>query len=180
MNKILVFLGESGCGKTTIISELVKRYPNIFKKVVTCTSREKRVNEVEGQDYHFLSPDYFLSNPNLVLVKNNDLSACYGTRLSDLKSETHHLLITSKLAGVSKLRNLGFNNLIVVNFLINKKLKIQRMRSRGDSYRMIYDRIKSDQPTIPNLEIEEVDILSIEASQTVEEIIDIISKCVKG
>jgi guanylate kinase len=180
MNRIFVFIGESGCGKTTIITELVKRHPNIFKKVVTCTSRKKRANEIEGQDYHFLSTEHFFSNPDLVLVKNSDPTACYGTRLTDLKSETHHLLITSKLTGVSKLRDLGFYNLVVVNIYINKKLKIQRMRNRGDSYQMIYDRIKSDQPTVLGLELNEIRVISIDANQTIDEEISAILECVNG
>lgn len=57
MNKIIVLLGESGCGKTTIARELVDRYG--YKSVVSHTTRNPRQGEVNGVDYHFITNDEF-------------------------------------------------------------------------------------------------------------------------
>ncbi len=144
MKRLVVFVGDSGSGKTTLVTELVKRYPGKFRKVVTCTSRSMRVGEVEGKDYHFFPRNFFVNNQDLVLVKYSENETCYGTRKQDLYSDTHHLLLTSKPTGVPKLTQLGFRNVVVVRISIDEKLKIERLRQRGDSEDEISTRLVLD------------------------------------
>lgn len=144
MKKLFVFIGESGSGKTTLVNELVGKYPNKFKKVVTCTSRTPRTGEVNDVEYHFLPAEYFDNNTDLVLVKNPVQGDCYGTRKVDLFSDTHHLLLASKPTGIPKLIALGFENVVVVRIEISEILKIKRMEQRSDSEKMILERLKSD------------------------------------
>jgi guanylate kinase len=60
MREGLIFLivGPSGTGKSTIIEGVVSRLLNI-ERIVTYTTRERRPGEVEGFEYHFVSPDEF-------------------------------------------------------------------------------------------------------------------------
>ncbi len=55
---LFVISAPSGAGKTTIIRELFKRFPDL-KFSVSATTRSKRANEIEGKDYYFISPDDF-------------------------------------------------------------------------------------------------------------------------
>ncbi|NUM37370.1 MAG: guanylate kinase [Candidatus Brocadiae bacterium] len=57
--KLFVISGPSGVGKTTICKELCASFSNL-KWSVSCTTRQKRNQEVEGQDYYFLSKEKFL------------------------------------------------------------------------------------------------------------------------
>jgi len=55
---IFVISGFSGVGKGTIIKEIMKRNPSIYFSV-SYTTRQKRQNEIEGIDYHFINRDEF-------------------------------------------------------------------------------------------------------------------------
>ncbi|HEY8541552.1 MAG TPA: guanylate kinase [Pseudothermotoga sp.] len=50
---LYVISGPSGVGKTSIIESTLKRVKNIVFSV-SCTTRPKRPNEVEGKDYFFV------------------------------------------------------------------------------------------------------------------------------
>lgn len=52
--RILVFTGPSGVGKSTLIKRLCAAYPRIFELAVSQTSRAARVGEEHGVDYYFV------------------------------------------------------------------------------------------------------------------------------
>jgi guanylate kinase len=56
--KILVLTAPSGTGKTTIANALIAQ-DSRFILNVSVTSRPRRPGEVEGKDYHFISPLQF-------------------------------------------------------------------------------------------------------------------------
>jgi guanylate kinase len=58
MAKVFVITGPSGVGKGTLISTLLERVPGL-ELSVSATTREPREGEVEGRDYHFLTPAEF-------------------------------------------------------------------------------------------------------------------------
>jgi guanylate kinase len=58
VGKVLVITGPSGVGKGTLIELLLERIPEL-ELSVSATTREPRSGEVDGRDYHFLSPEQF-------------------------------------------------------------------------------------------------------------------------
>ena len=60
MDKAIIFSAPSGAGKTTIVHHLMKIPSFKLAFSVSATSRAMRHNEVDGKDYHFLTPDDFL------------------------------------------------------------------------------------------------------------------------
>ena len=58
MGKAILFSAPSGCGKTTIIRELMQ-YFDCFDFSISATSRQPREGEADGRDYYFLSEDEF-------------------------------------------------------------------------------------------------------------------------
>lgn len=58
MAKVFVITGPSGVGKGTLISKLLERVPDL-ELSVSATTREPREGEVDGRDYHFLTPEEF-------------------------------------------------------------------------------------------------------------------------
>lgn len=56
--KIFLILGPSGTGKGTVIRALRERHPD-FVFTLSCTTREPRPNERDGEAYHFVSKEEF-------------------------------------------------------------------------------------------------------------------------
>lgn len=59
MPNLFVLSAPSGAGKTTVAKKLLKEVPMI-RRVVTATTRQKREDEVEGEDYIFLTQEEFM------------------------------------------------------------------------------------------------------------------------
>jgi guanylate kinase len=58
MAKVFVITGPSGVGKGTLIAKLLERVPDL-ELSVSATTRQPREGEVDGRDYHFLTPEEF-------------------------------------------------------------------------------------------------------------------------
>ncbi len=56
--KLVVISGPSGTGKTTICQELLRRIPN-SRWSVSATTRPRRSNEVDGENYRYISQEEF-------------------------------------------------------------------------------------------------------------------------
>jgi len=64
--KIIVFSAPSGGGKTTIVKEILKKFPEIVYSI-SATTRPKRKMEKEGLEYFFISEVEFLKK-----IENNE------------------------------------------------------------------------------------------------------------
>jgi len=56
--RVLVLSGPSAVGKSTVVRRLREEVPDLHFSV-SATTREPRPGEVDGQDYHFVSPERF-------------------------------------------------------------------------------------------------------------------------
>jgi len=59
--KLVVFSAPSGSGKTTIVRHLLSIEALNLEFSISATSRQKRVEEIDGKDYYFLSAEDFKS-----------------------------------------------------------------------------------------------------------------------
>lgn len=81
---ILVLLGASGTGKSTIERNLVQN--NNFEKIISFTTRTMRPSEVNGRDYYFVSNSEFqeiLSDGQFAEYDEYSQHRFYGTLKSD-------------------------------------------------------------------------------------------------
>jgi guanylate kinase len=58
VGKVFVITGPSGVGKGTLIEQVLGRVPEL-ELSISATTREPRPGEVDGREYHFLSPEEF-------------------------------------------------------------------------------------------------------------------------
>ncbi len=90
---LFVICAPSGAGKTTIIHELFKIFPDLAFSV-SATTRSKRPNETDGKDYHFISMDEFLSKKaNNEFIETEEV---HGNYYGTLKSEAEPFLKSNK------------------------------------------------------------------------------------
>ena len=56
--KTFIISGPSGVGKSTVLSALLERRPNVYFSV-SATTRDPRPGELDGIHYHFMDVDSF-------------------------------------------------------------------------------------------------------------------------
>lgn len=83
---LLLVSGPAGSGKTTLCDRMTEAFPSSIRRVVTCTTRAPRGAEVNGVDYHFLSPEEFENQvaAGRFLEHAQVHSNRYGTRKSEV------------------------------------------------------------------------------------------------
>ena len=89
MSKVFVITGPSGVGKGTLIAELLKRVPGL-ELSISATTREPREGEVDGRDYHFLSPEEF--DRRIAEEDFLEFATYSGNRYGTLRSEVRRRL----------------------------------------------------------------------------------------
>jgi len=86
--RLIVVSGPSGAGKTTVLKEVFRNFPDRLVASVSATTRAQRPGEVDGRDYYFLSPEEFQSRRE----RGEFLECCevfrtgdwYGTLLAEV------------------------------------------------------------------------------------------------
>jgi guanylate kinase len=89
MAKVFVITGPSGVGKGTLIAKLLERIPDL-ELSISATTREPREGEVDGRDYHFLSPEEF--DRRIEAEDFLEFATYSGNRYGTLRSEVRHRL----------------------------------------------------------------------------------------
>ena len=84
MSKVFVITGPSGVGKGTLITRLLERVPDL-ELSVSATTREPREGEVDGRDYHFLTPEEF--DRRIEAEDFLEFATYSGNRYGTLRSE---------------------------------------------------------------------------------------------
>lgn len=84
--KLFVVSAPSGCGKTTIVREILKRHPE-FRFSVSVTTRKNRDNETNGKDYYFVSKETFekMIKENQLIEWQKIYDDYYGTPVAEIE-----------------------------------------------------------------------------------------------
>ena len=136
-NKIIIISSPSGAGKTTICNYLLKSFKNI-EISISCTTRPKRKNEKNGQDYFFLSNDEFikLKKKKYFIETAKVFDYFYGSPAKNIKkafSNNRHILFDIDWQGAKKLRK-NFDKSQIIDFFILPPNKVElkkRLKKRG-------------------------------------------------
>src|SRR6185503_1068473 len=107
-SKVFVITGPSGVGKGTLIKELLKAVPSL-ELSVSATTRPPRQGEVDGRDYHFLTPEQFEQR-----IEEGDFlefASYSGNRYGTLRSEVerrlaagHSVVLEIEVQGAQQVR----------------------------------------------------------------------------
>lgn len=132
---LVVVSAPSGGGKDSVIDALLKIFSNSIR-LITTTTRPKRPGEVNGVNYHFVSPEKF---QNLIINKklieyNFYANQYYGTQKSKLREALNkHKLIFSNIEvnGKRNMDNEGIKNLSIFLLPENMEVLHKRIVMRG-------------------------------------------------
>jgi len=82
---LIVISAPSGGGKTTLCKRLLAEKKSHLTRIITCTTREPRKDEKDGEDYFFLDADSFLKRVQAGHFLEH--ATVYGNSYGTLKSE---------------------------------------------------------------------------------------------
>lgn len=131
MINIIVFLGPSASGKSTLRNEFK------FKRVVTYTTRAPRAQEVDGRDYNFIDREEFLKmDQNKELLEFTEYNEnLYGTGIKAFKNVIENKEIVSVVLdkkGAIRLKEIFGQKVIIIGVATPREQCINRMKARGD------------------------------------------------
>ncbi len=109
--KLIIFSAPSGAGKTTLVKHLLAQGLPLSFSISACT-RAPRINEVNGEDYHFISLDSFKEK-----IKAGEFleweqvyeDVYYGTLLAELEriwALGKHVIFDVDVKGGLKIKNI--------------------------------------------------------------------------
>lgn len=139
---IYVFVGSSGSGK----SKIGKEYFGKEKEVVSFTTREKRLGEIDNVDYIFLTKKEALEmlqeeSKNIVEYSIYD-NNYYGTLKSELDSKKkNNCFMVLDFEGYKNIKKLFPNDVIGIFIEVSKDVLHNRLVNRGESKSFIENRL---------------------------------------
>lgn len=172
--KMIILIGESGSGKTTILNELEKRG---FQKAINHTTRPKREEEKEKAEYVFVTKDQFndMWDEGKLLQRAEFNNEYYGISSASLRENVACIQIVESIADVkSKAFELGFDerNITCFYIYVPAEERTKRMLARGDSIEAIQKRLEIDSEKFKNAkEVVDYIVENKVVAEAVEEII---------
>lgn len=148
---MIVLIGKSGSGKSTIKKELIKLGLN---SIITYTTRPIRESEVDGVEYHFITYEkfYHLKKEGFFLETTSYHTTkgiwYYGTSKESLSKE-NSVLITNP-SGLKEIRKQKIP-CVVFNIEAETERLVQRLLKRGDNEEEILRRLSDDEIDFINI-----------------------------
>jgi len=176
MKRLILLYAPSAAGKTTVEKWLDSKYSNL-QRFVSSTTREPRVGEVDGVDYHFVSIEEFNNDKSIeafIQIGSNE-NWKYGISTEEF-SNIENIAIMSVISLQYVLdistsaKKHGFHvDIIFLN--VSKEERTKRMLDRGESIDSIKARLDfEDKYSIEEIKEKFPDIIVINGEQPVEKI----------
>lgn len=144
---ITILCGKSGCGKDTILTQLIK--DGLAVPIISTTSRPMREKEKQDREYHFVSKETFLKmvenhqfleyrtyQTNMYGQKN---TWYYGSPIVDPNAANYAVVLDINGAR-SYLKHYGKENCMVIMLCVPDKIRESRARQRGSFDQIEWDR----------------------------------------
>ena len=130
-NKLIIISSPSGAGKTTLCKLLIKKIKNINLSI-SYTSRNKRLNEIHGKDYFFVSRKKFelLKKNNFFIETSKNFNNFYGSPFKNINlsnKRNKHILFDIDWKGARKIRSY-YKTKNIIDFFILPPSKTELKR----------------------------------------------------
>ncbi|MDD3129558.1 MAG: hypothetical protein PHF05_00720 [Candidatus Izemoplasmatales bacterium] len=153
---MLVLIGPSASGKTESAKIMINRYP--ISRVVTCTTRKKRINEIDGFDYHFVSKNKFnqLKKEGYFIETAFYNNNFYGTPKNELSDDKFIIL---EPQGLKSFLDKSECQIVSIFLKTKETTRIKRMKQRKDDPEDIKKRIAADRDDFNLKNIQGLDLI---------------------
>jgi|TARA_B110000263_G_scaffold48962_1_gene40762 guanylate kinase len=149
---LVVISAPSGTGKTTLVRALLANNNNMVASV-SYTTRTKRANELDGEDYNFVTNDVFES-----MIANGDLleyakvfDNYYGTpkkEVNEQLSSGHNVILEIDWQGATQVKQKVADCLLLFILPPSKNELMNRLQKRGtdsnEQIKMRFDEALND------------------------------------
>lgn len=166
---MIILVGPSASGKTTIAKRLIEKYH--FTKFVTHTTRPMRVGEINDIDYHFVTVEEFNQKINnnkfIEYMKYND--NYYGSAFDDVGK--NKVLIVD-ISGANVFNNKVGDSSVFFFIESDEKTTKQRMIERGDKEEDIVKRINGDKEHFQKSKMNRIDYVINTNERNIEDTTD--------
>jgi len=187
MNNFIIISAPSGSGKTTICKYLQKLDSSINFSV-SCTTRQKRANEVEGKDYFFITNEEFekkINDAKFIEWEQIHGNFYYGTLKSTLEkaiNEDKRILLELDVKGATSVKKLYPNKSLSI-FIEPPSVEVLKLRleKRGtDNDERIIKRLERLESELSYKSNFDYHVINDDLDQAVNEIMNIIKNESKG
>jgi len=185
---IIVLLGASGSGKSTIENELVTHHR--FEKIISYTTRQPRVSEENGKDYYFTDNDMFVHMINSEMFAEYDEYShgrLYGTLRSDYRNSNNKVVILTPNGLRQLKKNYTYDDIFSVLINANLGTRIKRYIDRCGVNKFNFDdkneisaRVERDFSMFLGVEKEVDFVVENSEGSNINDIVHIILKKCKG
>ncbi len=136
---LLIISGPSGCGKDSIVKEMLKNCPWLGLSV-SATTRPPRPGEVDGVDYYFLKKEEFetLIEEGQLLEHTNYIGNYYGTLKSEVDSRISQgkaVVLVVEVQGAANIKAVYPNATTIFVVAPSMAELARRLRGRGTESR---------------------------------------------
>ena len=149
---LVVISAPSGTGKTTLVRALLANNNNMVASI-SYTTRTKRANELDGEDYNFVTNDVFES-----MIANGDLleyakvfDNYYGTpkkEVNEQLSSGHNVILEIDWQGATQVKQKVADCLLLFILPPSKNELMNRLQKRGtdsnEQIKMRFDEALND------------------------------------
>jgi guanylate kinase len=149
VGKVFVITGPSGVGKGTLIERLLEAIPEL-ELSISATTRQPRSGEVDGRDYHFLSPEEFgrRLEAGEFLEHASYSGNYYGTLRSEVEdriARCNSVVLEIEVQGARQVRDaLGDDAILIFIAPPDESALRDRLEGRGtDSAEAIEQRLRT-------------------------------------
>ena len=127
---VIVLIGESGSGKTTVKNILADRYG--YKPVTGYTTRPMRYDETDGDPYYFYTPGIFHQNEDKMVLPIDYRGWFYGTPKAPFEDKNRNYVAVLSPAELRYMvsKNLYRDNFFSVYLDVDRKSRLIKLLER--------------------------------------------------
>jgi guanylate kinase len=176
VGKVFVITGPSGVGKGTLIELLLEAIPEL-ELSISATTRQPRPGEVDGRDYHFLSPEEFRSRleGGEFLEHASYSGNHYGTLRSEVESRIarcNSVVLEIEVQGARQVRDsLGDDAILIFIAPPDESALRDRLEGRGtDAPEDIEQRLRTAEVELAARSEFELEVVNDEVQKSASEL----------